>query len=62
MHPWGFLGGPVVKAQPPSAEGAGQIPGQGTKNLQATGCGQKFKNKLINYLKNKKKKENNNAL
>lgn len=51
MHPWGFLGGPVVKAQPPNAEGAGQIPGRGTKTLYATGCGQKFKNKLITKIK-----------
>ena len=33
----GFPGGPMVKIMPSSAEGAGSIPGQGTKIAHATG-------------------------
>ena len=33
----GFPGGPMVKIMPSSAEGAGSIPGQGTKIAHASG-------------------------
>lgn len=51
MHPWDFLGGPVVlRLSLPMQRVHVRFPGQGTKTLYATGCGQKFLNELINYL------------
>ena len=47
-----FPGGPVVKTLSFHCQGPSSIPGQGTKILQATWCGQKKKKRCGTYIYN----------